>query len=312
VDNQKEIFGLIEAVSGQLNLLVVPRIFIEMTGDIETALIISQCIYWSSRSRAEDGWFWKTTAEFADEVAMGDYKFRSAVKRLVVMGLLETKIKKANGNPTTHYKPNLEEIANRIITISQNRFRDNRENDIAIPAKSLTDTTTEITTNMPVVENEDKPAEETDFLVGDESQNPPVSTWEIIGAGREVKNPRVLEAIRKGEMERRAGGVSDYNPSWLYESLWGLHNAFVKATGREALPSERVAWTKFYLEWQTQQVKVEEIHAAVGKLRQSGITIGSPRSLTKTILDMRAVNRTSAKRISTTDFTESEGDDYAG
>ena len=52
--------------------------------------------------------------------------------------------------------------------------------------------------------------------------------------------------------------------------------------------------------------------SAVGKLRQSGITIGSPRSLTKTILDMRAANRTSAKRISTTDFTESEGDDYAG
>lgn len=97
---------------------------------------------------------------------MGDYKFRSAVKRLVVMGLLETKIKKANGNPTTHYKPNLEEIANRIIAISQNRFRDNRENDIAIPAKSLTDITTEITTNTPIVENEDEPAEETVFLVG--------------------------------------------------------------------------------------------------------------------------------------------------
>ena len=46
------------------------------------------------------------------------------------------------------------------------RFRDNRENDIAIIAKSLTDITTEITTNTPIVENEDEPAEETVFLVG--------------------------------------------------------------------------------------------------------------------------------------------------
>jgi len=310
MDNQKEIFGLIESMSGQLNLLVVPRIFVTLTGDIESALVLSQCIYWSSRSSCEGGWFWKTTDEFTEEVAMGYYKFRSAVKRLIMMGYLETKVKRANGDPTTHYKPCLEKIATSIIAISRKPNRENRENQIAITAKSLTDTTTEITTNMPVVENEDKPAEETDFLVGDESQNPPVSTWEIIGMGREVKNPRVLEAIRKGEMERRASGVSDYNPSWLYESLWGLHNAFVKATGREALPSERVAWMKFYREWQTQMVTVEEVQKAVGKLRQAGITIGSPRSLTKTILDMRAARKTGAVRtIISTDFTESESED---
>ena len=90
----------------------------------------------------------------------------------------------------------------------------------------------------------------------------------------------------------------------------GITQCVCEGNGKGGVAIRKGCLDEVLLEWQTQQVKVEEIHAAVGKLRQAGITIGSPRSLTKTILDMRAARKTGAVRtIISTDFTESESED---
>jgi len=104
LNNQQIVFETIKNIVGQANILTIPRVFIDMLGDIETALFLSQVIYWSDRGKQFGGWFYKTYQEWERELGLNEYKIRKAKKKLEELGILQTKIKKADGNPTVHYK----------------------------------------------------------------------------------------------------------------------------------------------------------------------------------------------------------------
>lgn len=90
---------------GQDNSVVIPRVFIDWCGDMNTAALLAQILYWSERATDPDGWFYKSYAEWEDELGLTEYQARRSSKSLVQMGVgLETKVKKANGNPTVHYR----------------------------------------------------------------------------------------------------------------------------------------------------------------------------------------------------------------
>src|SRR5574337_824595 len=94
---------LVSAFSGQQNILTIPRAYIEVTGNIEDALLLSQIIYWSDRTTMDDGWFAKSYSEWQNEIALSKYQVMAAVKRLKAAGV-ETIVKKFNGYPTVHYR----------------------------------------------------------------------------------------------------------------------------------------------------------------------------------------------------------------
>lgn len=102
--NQQIVFDAIRSMTGQANILTIPRIFVDLVGDLETALFLSQVLYWSDKGSQDGGWFYKTYAEWEEEICLNEYKVRKAKNKLEEMGLIETKIKKANGNPTVHYR----------------------------------------------------------------------------------------------------------------------------------------------------------------------------------------------------------------
>jgi hypothetical protein len=101
---QQVVYGTIKNVVGQANILTIPRVFIDFLGDLETALFLSQVIYWSDRGKQFGGWFYKTYQEWEQELGLNEYKVRKAKTKLENLGILQTKIKKADGNPTVHYK----------------------------------------------------------------------------------------------------------------------------------------------------------------------------------------------------------------
>lgn len=101
-DSQKTVFLLIRELTGQSNVLTIPRAFVEYTGTLDAALLLSQILYWSDKGR--NGWFYKTYAEWTDELVLSKYQVNKAVNILKNKGILETKIKRANGSPTLHYK----------------------------------------------------------------------------------------------------------------------------------------------------------------------------------------------------------------
>ncbi len=102
MSNQKDIFLLIKELTGQANILTIPRAFIEYTGSLDTALLLSQIIYWSDRNPQGD-WFYKSYKEWFTEIGFSEYQVRRCISLLKKMGILETKVRRANGLPILHY-----------------------------------------------------------------------------------------------------------------------------------------------------------------------------------------------------------------
>jgi hypothetical protein len=254
--NQQWVFGLIKSISGQANILTIPRIFIDITGgDIKAALFLSQCVYWSDRGGSGDGFFWKSYKEWNIEIGLTRPEIdrvRKSIDRF-----LETKIKKASGAPTTHYRVRMDILAREIEQkYSDLHETDNSDlhetdnSDLHETDKSLTETTPEITCNTGAKAPEPK--------------SPPKPKLADVSALADL-------AVFRHEVRPLAA-------------------AFIKAAGEEYRPTngEVSLWYKTLNTWRALQVSADEIAGAVQHLRNDDLSIKGPQSLTATIRDRRA------------------------
>ena len=155
MSNQKSIIALIKALSGQANILTIPRVYIGIVeGDIEAALLLSQCVYWSDKTSNPDGWFYKSYRDWDDELGLSQFKVSRCATLLKALNVLETKIKRANNAPTVHYRVSMDTLTDSIIKfldnqetrLSGNSIMDNevsQQSDYQETSQSLTETTTE-------------------------------------------------------------------------------------------------------------------------------------------------------------------------
>lgn len=107
-------FDIVQAMSGHKNVIVIPVPYLEFfKGDQQAhalAAVLNQLVFWSGiSSSADDGWFYKSHEELADEIKglSGEEQSRRLVDKLrkkYFPGIIETKTKKVNGTPTTHYR----------------------------------------------------------------------------------------------------------------------------------------------------------------------------------------------------------------
>jgi hypothetical protein len=58
------------------------RCFAHLTGNVTSALMLSQAIYWTNRTKNSEGWFWKSREEWFDEIALTRREQETARKRL--------------------------------------------------------------------------------------------------------------------------------------------------------------------------------------------------------------------------------------
>ena len=140
MSNQTYIISLIKSMSGQANILTIPRIYIDITdGDHLAALFLSQCIYWSDKGSKE--WFYKSDREWEEELGLSHSQVSRIRKKLDP--ILKTKVKRANGAPTTHYMIDFRILTNLINEKLTNGLIRNSLMDIEESDKSLTDSTSE-------------------------------------------------------------------------------------------------------------------------------------------------------------------------
>jgi hypothetical protein len=171
-DYQKELIALLKGLTGQANILTIPRAFIDLTGDLKAALFLSQCVYWSSRSETP-GIFYKTYQDWQAEIALSRYEIdqvRKKVKRWVSADL-----RMVGSAPVLHYRVDMQTLTVDLIALysqenqdvqtsySQNdlletdksncqkltnRIVGNSQNDLLETDKSLNKELTEITTEI--------------------------------------------------------------------------------------------------------------------------------------------------------------------
>lgn len=154
-NNQKKLFNLISELSGQANILTVPKVYIRAMGSIDGGLLLSQMIYWSDKGKREDGYFYKTYAEWEDETTLSKYEVSKNVAIMVSAGFLQTIIKKANGAPTVHYKFSIDEFQQWIVKKLDNGIDSFLTIDSEETSQSLTETTSE-TTPETTTDNDNK------------------------------------------------------------------------------------------------------------------------------------------------------------
>lgn len=128
--SREQILSLIKSFAGQANIIAVPRIFVALTGDTSLALMLSQLLYWSDRSLRPDGFIFKSAREWLVEVGVTSY----AVGKFNALPYVETKVLRANGSPTTHYRIIFDVLVDHMMALlemdssfSENPFLENTE-----------------------------------------------------------------------------------------------------------------------------------------------------------------------------------------
>ena len=124
---RKEIEQLLLQLTGSNSKLVIPRFYIDLTGDHVSALILSQLLYWSERTTNPDGWFWKTAQQWYEELRVTSYQISRVIKGTkATPGLqtfgVETKLSKVQGAPVCHYRINRYLLMEAISKFLQNQL----------------------------------------------------------------------------------------------------------------------------------------------------------------------------------------------
>ncbi|MGF6951857.1 hypothetical protein QF028_004362 [Neobacillus sp. B4I6] len=145
-DFKHQTFDIIRQLTGHENIITLNVAFVDFVNDLECGLFLSQLIYWSDRGTRKDGFIFKSDKEWHDELRLSKYAVRKSKKKLTELGILETKIKKAYGNPTTHYKLNKEAFVDQFTWFLRNQQKENTdsENGNDENTRSLTEITTDI------------------------------------------------------------------------------------------------------------------------------------------------------------------------
>lgn len=136
--NYQQVKAMIKQFTGQANTLVIPRVFIDFTKDHLAAMLLSQILYWSDRTSDPDGWFYKTADEWDEEIGLSNFQVKRATALLKDLGV-ETRLKRVDGAPRTHYRVDMDTFVNLFFKFLENRETQKSRNskmDIKETAKS--------------------------------------------------------------------------------------------------------------------------------------------------------------------------------
>jgi len=152
MSNQRSIEKLIKALSGQANILTIPRLYLFLTKSHRAALLLSQCVYWSDRTKNPEGWFYKTYAEWKKELALNQHAVETALK---VLPWIETKIDRVNRTNKMHYRVRMEELTKALIDLAETANSDLAETANSDLAENYKSSIAEI--NNPEITNKPAP-----------------------------------------------------------------------------------------------------------------------------------------------------------
>jgi hypothetical protein len=166
--SKEVIASIIKSFSGQANVLAIPKIYIQLLdGDIEAALFLSQCVYWSDKTKNKNG-FYKSVTEWQEETGLTRYRIGRCAA--VCDKWIATSVHRANGAPTTHYLLDLPSLCQSVtdllesdksdLQVSKPDLQETYKSDLQETSKCLTETTQEITNTITAAK---EPAAKSDF-----------------------------------------------------------------------------------------------------------------------------------------------------
>ncbi|MDG4551745.1 MAG: hypothetical protein P9G45_15195 [Candidatus Contendobacter sp.] len=206
------------------------RCFVTLTGSVTAALMLSQAVYWQKHNRHEDGWWWKTMEEWAEETGLSRREQESARSRLKTVGLLA---EARRGVPAKlFYQVDLRALARRLSDVLARATGALQTNDPDCPKEAvqfarnrqtrLHETANQVCTKPPI-------------KFARNVQTTPYNTETTTETTTTTPNPASTnERAADPETARGGGGVRDQNP----EDPDGNHGEASRAANGEQTVSK--------------------------------------------------------------------------
>jgi DnaD/phage-associated family protein len=137
-----DLWKVIAEMSGEGQNLVIPRLYVKITGGHNEALVLKQLVFWENKTSRTDGYFYKKSEELEDETLLTRRQIDGIVKKLVEKEFIEVKRKKANGFPTRHFKINQKNIVSRLHETVQRNAPNGANQGLHETVQTLTDSNT--------------------------------------------------------------------------------------------------------------------------------------------------------------------------
>ena len=129
------LFDLVSDFSGQKNSITIPRIYIKLcNGDFTTAAVLSQLVFWSSKGKRADGYFWKSYDEIAnelceDEITLEQVRYSVKKLKMLLSNCFFVEVKRANGMTTNHYRFDQAAFLERLQNLKSGNFPNRAESE---------------------------------------------------------------------------------------------------------------------------------------------------------------------------------------
>ena len=88
ITGQKALFAYIQGHKEDGRIFTAPERFVERLG-LRTAVLLSQMLFWTDRTKDVDGWFSKTQKEWSRELHLSEYEVKDSIRKLRELGLVQ-------------------------------------------------------------------------------------------------------------------------------------------------------------------------------------------------------------------------------
>jgi hypothetical protein len=139
---QQKVFSLSAGHAGHNRTLALDSSILKFSGDLNSGVFLSQLIYWCDKGKSSDGYVYKTYKDWSDEILLSEYEIKKACEKFKSMGILDVKVRKANGSPTCHYKLDQQAFINAFLNFFE-KETENIKNGYLNNKDSLTNITAE-------------------------------------------------------------------------------------------------------------------------------------------------------------------------
>lgn len=169
------------------------RAFVTLGVGITGALMLSQAVYWSSRTNDKEGWFYKSQVEWEEETGLTRYEQEGARKKLVKLGFME---ERKQGVPCKlFFRICMEAISASLVAENQHSsMRETSKLECGKPAcsdaenqQAITEITTESTSSSsPAAEAGAAHSEQIEDIFADRHYRPMTLGWKPVEKSMKV------------------------------------------------------------------------------------------------------------------------------
>lgn len=239
------IFDVVQSLSGQKNVVIIPRPYLRFfKGEQQChalAAVLNQLVFWSGCSTLENGWFYKSHKELAEEIGdLSEDQTARLVDKVIkkhLSDVIETTLRKVNGTPQKHYRICEELLIKRIfpeVSDSAKSRNGNREVTESIPQNRDIHSAVVKIGNREVAES---------FLYTDHNKQISKPTCQPATQSDDSSDENFLalhpEAVVFNAKKRKWGGADDLTAAeWMWGKILRMYEQAAECDGEIARPKE--------------------------------------------------------------------------